>query len=96
MFFKERRIPFQLINLAEKPMSKGELASVLNSVSAEDLIDTESKAYRDQGLQYMKFNIADRLLAEPLLTKTPVVRDGKRATAGFQPETWKKWISEKK
>ena len=43
MFFKERRIKFQLINLAEKEMSRGELTSVLASVSLDELIDTNSK-----------------------------------------------------
>lgn len=32
-YFKERRIPFQFIDLREKEMSKGELRSVLQAVS---------------------------------------------------------------
>lgn len=92
MFFKERRIPYQLINLTEKPMSKGELSSVLQSVSSDDLIDRESRAYKSQGLEYMKFDIPRKLLEDPSLFKTPIVRDGKKATAGFQPEIWKAWI----
>ncbi|HMU83606.1 MAG TPA: arsenate reductase family protein [Leptospiraceae bacterium] len=93
MFFKERRITYQFINLAEKPMSRGELTSVMASIPAEELIDTESRAYVSAGLQYMKFNIAEKLLEEPRLFKTPIVRDAKRATAGFAPEIWKKWLS---
>lgn len=95
MFFKERRIPFHSVNLAEKPMSRGELQSVLASVSAEDLLDRESKAFKAQNLQYMKFDIVAKLLEAPALFKTPIVRNGKKATAGFEPEVWKKWIEEK-
>lgn len=93
MFFKERRIPFQFINLAEKPMSKGELESVLRSIPPEELIDTESRAYKDGGLAYMRFNAVTKLVENPMLFKTPVVRDGKRATAGYVPDIWKTWLS---
>lgn len=92
MFFKERRIPFQLINLAEKAMSKGEIQSVLSSVKIDDLIDTESKVYTDKNLKYMVYDKLDTLVENPLLLKTPIVRDGKKATIGFQPEIWKTWI----
>lgn len=95
MFFKERRISYQLINMAEKPISRGELIFVLRSVSAEELIDRESKNYKSQGLQYMKFDIAEKLLADPSLYRTPIVRDQKRAAAGYQPDIWKKWLAEK-
>jgi Spx/MgsR family transcriptional regulator len=93
MFFKERRIPFQLINLAEKAMSKGEIQSVLSSVKIDDLIDTESKVYTDKNLKYMVYDKLDTLVENPLLLKTPIVRDGKKATIGFQPEIWKTWIA---
>jgi arsenate reductase (glutaredoxin) len=92
MFFKERRIKFQLINLSEKPMSKGELTSILSSVTLDDLIDINSKLYKEKNLQYMKFDKMEMLLEFPLLLKTPIVRDGKKATVGFQPDVWKTWI----
>jgi len=31
------------------------------------------------------------LLKNPKLYKTPIVRNGKQATVGFQPEIWKDW-----
>ena len=94
MFFKERRIPYHLVNLTEKPMSKGELQSVLASVPPEKLMDPDSKTYKSQNLQYMKFDIVSKLLEEPGLFRTPVVRNGKKATAGFEPDIWKQWIQE--
>lgn len=96
LFFQERRIPFQFINLQEKEMSKGELRSILGSVKLDDLIDTESKVYEDKNLKYMLYDKEEALLTNPLLFKTPIVRDGKKATIGFVPEIWKQWINDSK
>ncbi|XDD41995.1 arsenate reductase family protein [Leptospira sp. WS60.C2] len=96
LFFQERRIPFQFINLQEKEMSKGELRSILGSVRLDDLIDTESKVYEDKNLKYMLYDKEEALLTNPLLFKTPIVRDGKKATIGFVPEVWKQWIVDSK
>ena len=41
-FFKERNIKFQFIDLNEKPMSKGEFNSIINSVKINDLINTKA------------------------------------------------------
>lgn len=45
-WFKERGIKFQMIDLAQKGMSKGELDSVLRAVGGLDaLIDEKSRGY---------------------------------------------------
>lgn len=33
----------------------------------------------------------EKLLENPKLLKTPIVRNGKQATVGYQPEVWKTW-----
>jgi arsenate reductase-like glutaredoxin family protein len=33
------------------------------------------------------------LLEDPLLLKTPIVRNGKEATVGYAPETWAAWLA---
>ena len=44
-YFKERRIPFQRIDLAEKGFSRGELRSVIQAVgSADILLDPKQSA----------------------------------------------------
>lgn len=95
-FFKERGIKIQMIDLAEKGMSKGELASVAKSVPLEELIDTSSKEYEKRNLKYLKHNIEEELLANPLLFKTPVVRCGREAAAGYAPDEWKRWADSEK
>ncbi|MCZ8158158.1 MAG: glutaredoxin domain-containing protein [Leptospira sp.] len=96
LYFQERRVPFQFINLSEKEMSKGELRSILGSVSIDQLIDTESKVYEEKNLKYMVYDKEEALLTNPLLFKTPIIRDGKKATIGYLPEIWKLWIEESK
>ncbi|MDD3846514.1 MAG: arsenate reductase family protein [Syntrophorhabdaceae bacterium] len=90
-FFKERGIPFHYIDLTVKGLSKGELNSVRSVVGIEKLIDTEGKQYARRNLKYLTHNIEEELLADPLLFKTPIVRNGNKATIGYQPDVWKEW-----
>lgn len=95
-FFKERRIPFHFKDLNEKGLSKGELENITQKISIEDLLDTESKVYKEKGMMYMKFDLSEELLNEPLLLKTPIVRFNKLVSIGYQPEIWQKWLDETK
>lgn len=91
-FFKERRVPFHFIDLNEKGLSKGELNSVSRAVGLENLIDIEGKEYQRQNLKYQKYDIEQVLLENPKLFITPIVRNGSKATTGYQPEIWKQWL----
>ena len=91
-YFKERGIPFQFINLSEKGLSKGELNSVKAAVSMDNLVDREGKEYGRLNLKYISHDIEDELLQHPLLFKTPIVRNGSRATVGYEPDVWKEWL----
>jgi arsenate reductase len=94
-WFKERRISFQLIDLAQKGPSPGELRKIANAVGGvEKLIDREGKRYLEKGLKYAAPTgprIEQHLLDDPLLLRTPIVRAGDRATVGFVPEVWEGW-----
>lgn len=95
-FFSERRIKFHSVDLNEKQMSKGELESVISSLgSADELIDKDSKLYKSK-FAYLQFDVKEELLANQEMLKLPVVRNGKKATAGDAPEIWKKWIKDEK
>ena len=92
-YFKERNIKYQFIDLYEKGMSKGELESVKASVNLNDLINTKAKEYKTLNLEFIR-TISMReelLLNNPKLYLTPIVRNGRKATVGFQPEVWKTW-----
>ena len=90
-FFKERGMSFQFIDLKLKGISKGEFNSVRTAVGIESLIDKEGKRYAERNLKYLTHNIEDELLNDPLLFKTPIVRNGARATVGYAPDIWKGW-----
>jgi arsenate reductase-like glutaredoxin family protein len=92
-FFKERRIKIQLIDLREKGLSPGEFRNIAGVIPPEELIDTEGKQYRDRNLAYMRFDLEEELLEDPLLLKTPIVRYGQKVTIGYEPEIWKEWVS---
>lgn len=91
-YFKERAIKFQFINLAEKGMSKGELNSVKSAMGdIRYLIDKEGKQYEKRNLKHVIHSMEEELLKDPLLFKTPIVRNGHKATVGYKPEVWKDW-----
>ena len=93
-YFKERRIKFQFIDLREKEMSKGELQSVMRAAGGLDaLIDPKAK---DQDTVALITYIAesqkfDKLLENQQVLREPIVRNGKQATVGYDPDTWKTW-----
>lgn len=91
-FFKERNIQVQLVDLAEKGMSRGELKNIARNIPPEELIDTNSKSYEKRNLKYIKHDIEEELLSDGTLFRTPVVRYGSKASVGYTPELWKEWL----
>lgn len=90
-YFKERRIPVQYVDLTVRGLSKGELDKVKAAVGLENLVDKTGKEYEKRNLKYLVHNLEDILLQHPLLLKTPIVRNGPRATVGYCPEVWQQW-----
>ena len=95
-FFKERGLKVHFVDLREKPISKGELRNVSSVIPMEELIDREGKEFKKANLEYMVYDIEEKLLENSLLLKTPIVRNGKKASSGHTPEIWKQWIEEAK
>jgi arsenate reductase-like glutaredoxin family protein len=93
-WFKERRIKYQSIDLIRFGMSGKEFDSVLRAVGGIDnLIDWDSRDPDITLMKYMEDKRAkeDKVFENPALMKTPVVRNGKAATAGYCPEVWATW-----
>ena len=93
-WFKERRIRFQSVDLIRYGMSGGEFDSVLRAVGGVDkLIDWDKKDPQTDLMRYMDDARAkeDKLFDDPKLMKTPIVRNGKKATVGYCPEIWETW-----
>jgi len=93
-YFKERRIKYQFIDLARFGMSAGEYRNIKTAVGGLDaLIDEKAKEYETCFIQYLSTTAAieEKLLTNPGLFKTPIVRNGKQATVGYHPEIWQTW-----
>ena len=90
-YFKERRIKFQSIDLVKKGISPGELKSVKQAVGLAALINQSNP---DAALlNYLAYeeDKVEKLLENPRLLNTPIVRNGRQATVGYQPDVWKNW-----
>jgi arsenate reductase (glutaredoxin) len=91
-WFKERRIPFQFIDLKEKGFSPKELESVARPIGMDNLLDREGRRFKEKGLAFMSpSRVPKVLLEDPLLARTPVVRNGPEAALGYRPEVWQTW-----
>ena len=93
-FFKERGIKYQFIDMKEKGMSKGELTSVaqanggIENMMNQDCRDKDALAL----IKYIaEEDKLEKILENQQVIQTPVVRNGKQSTLGFQPDVWKGW-----
>jgi arsenate reductase-like glutaredoxin family protein len=91
-FFKERRIDVHLVDISRKPMAPTELHRFIDRLGARAVADSESRAWREGGLGYMRLDdaeLAERLLADQRLLKLPLVRVGNGVAAGRDVPGWK-------
>lgn len=92
-YFKERKIKYQYVDLHKYGLSKGEFESVKAAAGLKDLIKNEAKEFKSLNMQQLGTGnvAAEVLFKNPKLYKSPIVRNGKQATVGYQPEIWKDW-----
>lgn len=90
-WFKERRIKYQYVDLKKYGISRGELQSVKSAVGLQGLIDEKHPDVA--GLTYLAYDEDkfEKLLEEQDRLKTPIVRNGRKATVGYCPEVWEGW-----
>ena len=84
-WFKERGIRFQMIDMKEKGMSRGEFDNVCRAVGGWAKLVDESAKDKDT-LALLKW-----LDESQQLFRQPIVRNGRQATVGYCPEVWEKW-----
>lgn len=93
-YFKEHRIKYQMIDLREKDMSRGEFNSVKQAVGGIDSMINENAKDKDV-ITLMKYlsdgDKEEKLIENQQVIKTPIVRNGRQATIGFCPDVWKNW-----
>ena len=92
-YFKERKTKYQYVDIEKFGLSKGELNAVKTAVGLKELINTDAKEYKTLQMQNLGVGSAaeEVLFNHPKLYRTPIVRNGKKATVGYLPEVWKEW-----
>ncbi len=93
-YFKERRIPVQMMDLKKHPLGEREIRLMIQQIGTEKLIDREDRKVREHPACYYNQEslLIPAIQEAPWLLRTPVVRNGNRVTVGYQPETWDRWI----
>mgnify|MGYP000087239353 CR=1 FL=1 len=94
-FFKERRVNVHFVDLKVRPASKGELTRFAQKFGVTELLDRESRRFRELGLQashYSEKAWLERLAEEPLLLRMPLVRFQNRLTVGLAEDEWRDWV----
>ena len=97
-WFRERRIPFQSVDMKRFGLSGREFDSVLRAVGGIDnLIDWDGKSSELDLLRWLgdERQKEDKVFDHQELIRLPVVRNGKQATVGYTPEIWQAWKTEK-
>ena len=92
-YFKERRIPFQTLDLKKHRLGEREIRLMLSAVGREQLIDREDKKVKEHPACYYDRDelLVPAIQENPWLLKTPVVRNGNKVTIGFRPDVWETW-----
>ena len=93
-FFKERRIPVQLVDLSRARLGRRELEAVKARVGLDALVDREGAAWKECPARFAAGEEAvfNALLEDPRRLVLPIVRNGKEATVGSRPEEWERWL----
>ena len=93
-FFAERRIRTHFVDLLERAASPGELRRFVQKFGVEALVDRESRRYADLGLGAARLSEErwlEKLAAEPLMLRMPLVRRQHQLTIGDAEPTWREW-----
>ena len=91
---KHSKTPYKLLKKLSKGLSKGEFRSVCQAIGGIDNLLDENTKDQD-ALALVKYIASDekedKILENQQIIRTPVVRNGKQATVGYEPNIWKKW-----
>ena len=95
-YFKERRIPVQMMDLKKHRLGEREIQTMIRAVGLEQLIDREDKKVREHPACYYDREslLIPAIQEAPWLLRSPVVRCGNRVTVGYHPEVWDSWKAE--
>ena len=85
-FLKERRLPYQTVDLKKHRLGKREAELILRAAgSVRDAIDMEREAVKSHPIAYTndREHMIDYLIQTPSLLRTPIIREGNTLIIGF-------------
>ena len=92
-YFKERRIPFQALDLKKHKLGEREIRMMISAIGIEKRIDRDDKKVKEHPACY--YDREDLLIPaiqeNPWLIRVPIVRNGNKMTIGYQPDVWAQW-----
>ena len=98
-FFKERRIPYQTMDLKKHKLGLRELQLFARAAGgAYQLVDRASTAALSHPVAHTDQEeiILGYLLERPEFLRTPIVRDGQRVVIGEDPAGWQRLLDGQK
>ena len=92
-YFKERRIPFQALDLKKHKLGEREIRMMISTIGIEKLIDRDDKKVKEHPACYYDREelLIPAIQENPWLIRVPVVRNGNKMTIGYQPDVWAQW-----
>jgi arsenate reductase-like glutaredoxin family protein len=92
-YFKERRIPFQALDLKKHKLGEREIRMMIAAIGIEKLIDREDKKVKEHPACYYDREemLIPAIQENPWLLRLPIVRNGNKMTLGYQPDIWAQW-----
>ena len=94
-FFAERRVRTHFVDLHERAASPGELNRFAQKFGVQALLDRGSRRFAELGLGAASLSDdrwLDKLAAEPLLLRQPLVRYQQQLTVGAAEPAWREWV----
>lgn len=92
-YFKERRIPVQMMDLRKHRLGEREARGFLTAIGVENLLDRNDSRVKEHPACYdsREETLIPAIMEYPWLLVSPIVRNGQKMTVGYQPEEWKEW-----
>lgn len=91
-FFKERGTAIQFVDLNRKPMAPAEIKRFVDRFGLAALLDSEGRAYLEEGLKYLKVSdsgMLKKIEREPTLLRLPLIRAGAQLSIGHDEAAWR-------
>ena len=97
-FFKERRIPYQLLDLKKHRLGQRELLLFARRLGAQSLVDRKNPDALSHPVAHTDDAdyILECLAENPRFLRTPIVRCGEQVTLGADEHTWQAWIDQER